>query len=121
MNHVAWADDMQQILRLAGMCGVFHRIEVIQIAKEFIETVNAGQELIPVAKMILPELAGGIAHRLENRGRGYCFGWYANLGACLAYCAHACSNRKLTHDEGGATSRAACLGATVVAQPAFPG
>ena len=29
MNHVAWANDIQQILRIVGMCRVFHRIEVV--------------------------------------------------------------------------------------------
>ncbi len=46
MNHVARADDIQQILRIVGMRRVFHRIEVIQIAKELVEAVNAGQKLI---------------------------------------------------------------------------
>ena len=70
MNHVARADDIQQILRIVGMGRVFHRIEVIQIAEEFVEAVDGGQELIEIAQMVLAELAGGIAHGLERRGDG---------------------------------------------------
>ena len=44
------------------MAGIFHRIEVIEVAKELIEAVHRRQELVLVAKMVLAELAGGIAH-----------------------------------------------------------
>ena len=52
---------------------VFHGIEVIQIAKVFVEAVNAGQVLILVAEVVLAELAGGVAHRLQDRGSGHRF------------------------------------------------
>ena len=41
---------------------IFHRVEVIEVAEEFIEPVDGGQELILVAQVILAELAGGVAH-----------------------------------------------------------
>jgi hypothetical protein len=74
MNHVARADDIQQVLRIVGMCRVFHRIEVIQIAEEFVEAVNRRQELVLVAEVILAELAGGIAHRFQHCRNGYRLG-----------------------------------------------
>ena len=70
MNHVARADDVQQILRIVGMRRVFHRVQVIQVAEEFVEAVDGGQELIQVAQMVLAELAGGVALRLERGGDG---------------------------------------------------
>jgi hypothetical protein len=39
---------------------------VIEIAKEFVKPVHGGQELIAVAEMVLAELAGGVAERLEQ-------------------------------------------------------
>jgi hypothetical protein len=47
---------------------VFHRVQVIEVAEEFIEPVDGRQELILVAKMILAELAGGVALRFERGG-----------------------------------------------------
>ena len=39
---------------------IFHRVEVIQVTKEFIEAVNGWQELIPIAEMVLTKLAGRV-------------------------------------------------------------
>jgi len=47
----------QQILRIVGMRWVLHRIEVIQVAEKLVEPMDGGQELIPIAKVILAELA----------------------------------------------------------------
>ena len=54
MDHVARADLIQQLLRIVGMRRVFHRIEVIQVAEEFIEAVDGRQELIHIAEWFLP-------------------------------------------------------------------
>ena len=70
MNQVARADDVQQILRIVGMERVFHRVQVIQVAEEFVEAVDGGQEFILVAQMVLAELAGGVALRFERGGDG---------------------------------------------------
>ena len=56
--------------RIVAMGRVFHRIQVIEIAEEFVESMNGRQELVQVAKVVLAELAGGIAHRLQRRGDG---------------------------------------------------
>ena len=47
---------------------VFPRIEVIEVAEKFVEAVHRRQELVLVAKMVLAELAGGVAHSLERGG-----------------------------------------------------
>ena len=74
MNHVARADLIQQILRIVRMRRVFHRIEVIEVAEELVEAVDGGQEFIPVAEMVLAELAGGIALRFKRGGNGASLG-----------------------------------------------
>jgi len=43
-------------------------IEVVEVAEELVEAVHGRQELVAVAKMVLAELAGGIALRLEQLG-----------------------------------------------------
>ena len=53
-----------KLLRIVGMRRVFHRVEVIEVAEEFVEAVHGRQELVLVAEMVLAELAGGVAHRL---------------------------------------------------------
>ena len=79
MDHVARADDVQQILRIVGMRRVFHRVQVIEVAEEFVEAVDGGQELIPVAQVVLAELAGGVALRFERGGNGAGLGGQADL------------------------------------------
>ena len=51
------------------MRGVFHRVEVIEVAEEFIEPMHGGQKLVQIAEMVLAELAGGVAHRLQYAWR----------------------------------------------------
>ena len=70
VDHVARADFVQQLLRVAGVRGVLHRVEVIEVAEELVEPVDGGQELIEIAEVVLAELARGITHGLERRGNG---------------------------------------------------
>ena len=121
MDHVARADDVQQILRVVGMRRVFHRVQVIQIAEEFVEAVDGGQEFVQVAQMVLAELAGGVAQRLERGGNGAGFGRNADLGARLADRGHAGADRQFAGDEVRATRRATRLGVVVGEQHSFLG
>jgi hypothetical protein len=44
---------------------------VVEVAEELVEAVHGGEELVPVTEMVLPELPGGVAVRLEQlRDRG---------------------------------------------------
>src|SRR3974377_312740 len=47
---------------------LFLGIPVVEIAVELVEAVHRGKELVAVAKMVLAELPGRIAERLEQRG-----------------------------------------------------
>ena len=93
VDHVARADLVQQILRVVGMRRVFHRVQVIQVAEEFVEAVDGGQELIEIAQVVLAELAGGVALRFERGGDRAGLGRYADLGARLADRGHAGADR----------------------------
>ena len=46
MQHIAWADLIFEALRVVRMGRIFHGVEVIQIAEEFIKTVKGGKILV---------------------------------------------------------------------------
>jgi hypothetical protein len=68
MEHVAWTDGVQQLLRIAGVRWVFHRVQVIQVTEELVEAVHRRQKLVFVAKVVLAELAGSAAHSFQCGG-----------------------------------------------------
>ena len=80
VNHVARADFVQQLLRVGGVRGVFHRVEVIEVAEELVEAVDGGQELIEIAEVVLAELARGITHVLERGGNRASLGGQPDFG-----------------------------------------
>ena len=113
VDHVARADRVLQVLRIVAVRRVLHRIQVVEVAEELIEAVHRRQELVEVAQMVLAELAGGVAHRLERRGDGRRLGRHADRRAGLADGGQAGADRQLAGDEVGATGRAARLGVVV--------
>ncbi len=100
---------------------VFHRVQVIQVAEELVEAVDGGQELIPVAQMVLAELAGGVALALSAVAIVQASRRDADLGARLADRGHAGADGQLAHDEVRPTRRAAGLGVVVGEQHALLG
>ena len=68
VDHVARTDFVHQGPADSWGGRVLHGIEVIEIAEELVEAVDRRQELVQVAKMVLAELAGGVAHRFECGG-----------------------------------------------------
>ena len=103
-------------LRIVRVARVFHRVEVIEVAEELIEAVHGRQELVEVAEMVLAELAGGVAHRLERRGDGRRLRGHADWRAGLADRGQSGADRQFAGDEVGAARRAARLG-VVVGEP----
>ena len=113
MDHVARTDDVQQLLRIGRVRRVFHRVEVIEVAEEFVEAMHGRQKLVLVAEVVLAELAGGVAHSLERGGNGHGLRRHAGGRAGLADRGHAGADRQFAGDEVGATRRAARLGVVV--------
>src|SRR5947199_10853990 len=103
------------------MCRIFHCVEVIEVAEEFVEAVDSGQELIQIAEMVLPELAGGVALRFERGSDGASLCGNPDFGTSLADRGHACANRKFTHDEVRQPGRATGLGVIVSEQHSLLG
>jgi hypothetical protein len=101
------------------MTRVLHRVQVIEVAEEFVEAVDGGQERVQVAQMVLAELSGGIAHPFQDRRQRHGFRGQADRGAGLADRGHAGADRQLARDEVRAARRAARLGVIVGEQHAL--
>ncbi len=115
-----------QVLRIVRVTGVLHRVQMVEIPVEFVEAVHRGQELVQVAEVVLAELAGGVAHRLERGGNGHGLRRDPDGRTGLADGGHAGTDRQLTGDEVCSTGRAARLGVVVgeahsLGRPACPG
>src|SRR6266496_4329315 len=88
------------------MSRIFHCVEVIQVAEEFVEPVHGGQELIEIAQVIFAELARGVALRFKRGGNRAGLSWYSNLSTRLADRGHPGADGQFAHDEVRATRRA---------------
>ena len=54
------------VLRIVRVLRLFLGIEVVEIAEELVEAVHGRQKLVAVAEVVLAELAGHVALRLEQ-------------------------------------------------------
>src|SRR5436190_5794789 len=98
---------------------IFHCVEVIEVAEEFVEPMDSGQKLIEVAQVVLPELAGRVALRFERGSDGASLCGNPDFGTCLSDRGHASANRKFAHDEVRPTRRATGFGIIVSEQHSF--
>ncbi len=98
-----------RILRIIRVLRLLFGVEVIEVAKELVEAVVGGQELVPVAQVVLAELAGDVAMRLEQLGDGGIFRLQPESSPGHADLGQAGADRVLAGDEGGPASRAALL------------
>src|SRR5690349_21124297 len=114
MDDTPWAESFL-VMREVGFGGIvvllrfFFGIEVIQIAVELVEPVNGWQELIEVAKVVLAELARGVALLLEEGGDRYRLVLEAHLRAWNTHLGHAGAVHTLPSDERGAACGAGLL------------
>ena len=95
--------------RIVQLFRLFLGVEVVEIAEPFVEAVAGGQELVAIAQVVLAELRGGVADRLQHLGERRIDLLNAARRARNADGRHAGANRKLAHDESGATRSAARL------------
>ena len=121
VQHAAGAEHLleRRILGIVGQFGLFLGVQVIEIAEEFVEPMRGRQEFVAVAQMILAELAGGVAQRLEEFGDGRVFFLQADGGAGHADLGQTSADRVLAGDEARAAGGAALLGIVVGEGDAF--
>ena len=96
-------------------------VEVVEVAEELVEAVHRRQELVLVAEVVLAELAGGVAERLERLGDRDVLGAQAEVGGRQPDLGEARAQGRLAGDEGRAARRAALLGVVVGEHHAFAG
>src|SRR5262245_60967912 len=90
-EHPAWAEFSleRRIFGIVGPLGLFFGIQMIKVAEELIQPMHRRQELVAVAEMVLAELTGGIAERLQSLRDGDVLGeerqrrrWDADFRYC---------------------------------------
>ena len=92
---------------------------MIEVAEELVEAVHRRQELVLVAEMVLAELTGGVAERLQQFRDGRVFRPKADIGARHPDLGQAGADRVLAGDERGTAGRAALLAVVVGEGRAF--
>ena len=98
-----------RVLGIVGQFGFLLGVEVIQVAEELVEAVHGGQMLVAVAEVVLAELAGGVALRLQCGGDGRVLRLQAEFGAGHADLGQASAVGVLAGDEGRPACGAALL------------
>ena len=123
LQHAARAELRAElgILRVVRILRLVLGVEVIEIAEELVEAVDGRQELVAVAEMVLAELAGGVALRLEQLGERRVLLGQSFLGARQADLEQAGAEATLPGDERGASGGAGLLGVEVGEDRAFFG
>jgi hypothetical protein len=123
---VEYASRAEVFLEL-GVLGIVRKfrfflgIEVVEIADELVEAVHGRQKLVSVTKVILAELASGVAQGLEQLGDGRIFLHYAQIGAWQPHLRQPRTDGILPCDERGTSGRATLLGVVVGEGDAFVG
>ena len=109
------------VLRIVGVLRLLLGVEVVEVAEELVEAVHGRQELVAVAEVVLAELAGGVALRLEQLGERRVLLGEPFLGAGQADLEQAGAEAGLAGDEGGAPGRAGLLRVMIGEDRAFLG
>ncbi len=121
MDHVARADDVQQLLWIAWVRGVFHRIEVIEVDEELIEAMHGRQVFIEIAEVVFAKLAGGLIEILKRACHRASRSGHPDFGSRLADGGQAGADGQLAGDEGCAPRRATRFSIVVSEKHAFFG
>ena len=106
-------DVIGVVLGVIGPLGLLLGIEVVEVAEEFVEAVLGGQVFVTVAEMVLAELAGGVAERLQRLGDRGIAVLQADRRAGDADLAQAGAQADLAGDEGRTAGGAAVLAIVV--------
>ncbi len=111
VDHAARSEPLAErgILRIVGQLRLLLRVQVVQVAEELVEAMVGRQELVPVAQVVLAELAALVAERLQElRDRGV-RRRETELRARHPHLRETRAKRVLAGDERGASRGAALL------------
>ena len=123
VHHAARAELLpeRRVLRIVRILRLLLRIQVVEVAEALVEAVDRGQMLVAVAEVVLAELAGHVAERLEQLGDGRVGLGQAFRCARQADLGEAGADGRLAGDERRASGGAALLAIPVGEQRAFLG
>ena len=107
--------------RIVAQLRLLAGVQVVEEAEELVEPVLGRQELVLVAEVVLAELAGGVAQRLQQLGDGRVLRAQAQVGAGKPHLAQSGAKDALPRDEGRPARRAALLGVAVGKDHSFIG
>ena len=122
-QHAARAELLAKarVSRVVEVLGLLLGVQVVQIAEELVEAVHGRQVLVAIAEVVLAELAGGVAERLQElRDRRIAVLQPDRRGRCPDL-GEPGAQRRLTGDERRSPRRAALLGVVVDEHHAFLG
>src|SRR5262249_48364706 len=99
----------RRLLRIVSLLRLFLGIQVIQVAVELVEAVHGRQEVVAIAEVVLAELPGHVAERLEHFGDGRILLAQAERRARQADLRQSGAQSRLARNEGGAAGSATLL------------
>ena len=102
-----------RLFRIVPVFRLFFCVQVVEVPVKLIKTVVRGQHLIFVAQVILAELPGGIAQRLEQLRNRRIFLPHAKVSTRHAYLGEAGAETALAGNKGRTTGCAALFGVVV--------
>ena len=111
----------RRILRIVDVLRLLLGVQVVEIAEQLVEAVDRRQQVVAVAEVVLAELAGRVAKRLEQFGDRRVFFLQAFVRARQADLGQAGADGRLPGDERRAAGGAALLAVPVGEQRAFLG
>src|SRR5215211_7740647 len=122
-ENAAWTElrAESRILRIVRMLGLILGVEVIEVAEKLVEAMHGRQELVAVAEMVLAELSGRVALRLEQLGNRRVLRRQSLLGPGQSHFQEAGAQRTLPGDECGAAGGARLLAVVIGEDRAFGG
>ena len=94
---------------------------MVEVAEELVEAVHGRQKFVLVAEVVLAELAGGVAERLETSATLGSSARKPDVGARQTDLGQPRADRRLSGDEGGASGGAALFAVPVGEHRAFFG
>jgi hypothetical protein len=126
VDHAPWAEvlsERREILfrRVVIHLRLFLRVEVVEVAEKFVETVVRRQHVVEIAEVVLAELTGGVPLFLDQRGDRHELVRHADRGGRDANLGEAGAVDALAGDEGRAARGAGLFAVTVGEQHAFLG
>ena len=114
VQHAARAEllrELREVLcgRVVGHLRLLFGIEVVEVAEELVEAMHGRQEFVAIAEMVLAELPGGVAVRLQSSAMVGSSALHAHRRAGNADLGQAGAEAALPRDERRAARGAALL------------